>query len=158
MRFQVKLWLEAARDIVLSPITLGAAAIDFLLARQQPPRYSARCCNSGGAARTGSIVAMVDKCVKGENVDARLHQIERVVSRSRSGQRRARIERWRNATCAARRVRDRPKRHHRRARRGDDSAPTATATALTSRRGLRQSTIPSRLRSSLRRNSSMMRR
>jgi transcription termination factor NusB len=36
---QVKLLLDALRDVVLSPLTLAAAAIDLALSRWQSPRY-----------------------------------------------------------------------------------------------------------------------
>ena len=36
---QLKLLLDALRDLALSPLTLAAAAVDFVLAGHQPPRY-----------------------------------------------------------------------------------------------------------------------
>jgi hypothetical protein len=96
MRFQVKLWLEAARDVVLSPITLAAAALDFVLIRQQTPRYFRQLLKLGRRSEDWiDLWSMVDKGAKGENVDAVLAQIERVVRDPRVGARRARrLMRW----------------------------------------------------------------
>jgi hypothetical protein len=96
MRFQVKLWLEAARDVVLSPITLAAAALDFVLIRQQTPRYFRELLKLGRRSEDWiDLWSMVDKGAKGENVDAVLAQIERVVRDPRVGARRARrLMRW----------------------------------------------------------------
>ncbi|KIG16177.1 hypothetical protein DB30_04895 [Enhygromyxa salina] len=37
--FQVKLLLEGFKDIVLGPLSLGAALLDFIAAKQAPDRY-----------------------------------------------------------------------------------------------------------------------
>ena len=39
LRFQVKLLVDAARDLVLVPLALGAAALDLVLSKRQTPRY-----------------------------------------------------------------------------------------------------------------------
>src|SRR5688572_26301648 len=92
LRFQLKLWLEALRDVVMSPITLAAAALDFLLAKQQPPRYFRALLLLGRRSEDWiDLWAMVDSGAKGENVDAVLARIEQVVRDPRSGARRARV-------------------------------------------------------------------
>ncbi|PRQ06279.1 hypothetical protein [Enhygromyxa salina] len=37
--FQIKLLLEGFKDLVLGPLSLGAAVLDFLLAKKAPDRY-----------------------------------------------------------------------------------------------------------------------
>ena len=37
--FQLKLWFEAGRDLVLIPLTLIAAVFDLALSKQQAPRF-----------------------------------------------------------------------------------------------------------------------
>lgn len=39
LRFQVKLLVDAARDLVLVQLALAAAALDLALSKRQPPRY-----------------------------------------------------------------------------------------------------------------------
>lgn len=39
LRFQVKLLVEAARDLVLVPLVFVAALLDLVLSRKQPPRF-----------------------------------------------------------------------------------------------------------------------
>lgn len=105
LRFQVKLWLEALRDVVLSPITLGAAALDFVLIRQQKPRYFRALLTLGRRSEDWiDLWSMVDAGAKGENVDALLAQIERAVRDPRSGGRRARVLlRWAERNLARQR-------------------------------------------------------
>jgi hypothetical protein len=92
LRFQVKLWLEALRDVVLSPVTLGAAALDLMLLKRQPPRYFRALLALGRRSEDWiDLWSMVDAGAKGENVDALLAQIERVVRDPRVGARRARM-------------------------------------------------------------------
>jgi hypothetical protein len=92
LRFQLKLWLEAARDVVLSPITLAAAVLDFLLLKQQPPRYFRALLMLGRKSEDWiDLWGLVDRGAKGENVDAVLARIEQVVRDPRSGARRARV-------------------------------------------------------------------
>jgi hypothetical protein len=92
LRFQLKLWLEALRDLVLSPVTLAAAALDFLLLKQQPPRYFRALLTLGRRSEDWiDLWSMVDRGAKGESVDALLAQIEHAVRDPRSGTRRARV-------------------------------------------------------------------
>ncbi len=95
---QFKLLLDALRDLALSPLTLAAAALDFLLAGRQPPRYFHAVLKLGErsdewidlwAAARGARAA--DR----ENVDAMLARIEEVISDPKTGARRARVlKRW----------------------------------------------------------------
>jgi hypothetical protein len=105
LRFQLKLWLEALRDVVLSPITLAAAGIDFLLLKQQSPRYFRALLTLGRKSEDWiDLWAMVDSGAKGENVDAVLARIEQVVRDPRSGARRARVLlRWAERNLARQR-------------------------------------------------------
>jgi hypothetical protein len=94
----VKLLLEALRDVVLSPITLGAAALDLLLSRRQAPRYFHQVMrvaersdrwidpwSSGREARDADHA----------NVDQLLQRVEEMVNDPQVGARRARIlRRW----------------------------------------------------------------
>lgn len=96
IRFQVKLWLEAARDLVLSPITLGAAVLDFVMIKQQPPRYFRQLLELGRRSEDWiDLWSMVDQGAKGEKVDALLSQVERVVRDPRVGAHQAKLlMRW----------------------------------------------------------------
>lgn len=95
---QLKLLLGAARDLALTPVTLVAAAVDFVLAGRQPPRYFAWILRLGersdhwidlwSAARDGEMEPR-------ENVDALLARVEQVVRDPGTGARRARVlKRW----------------------------------------------------------------
>lgn len=107
---QVKLLLDALRDIALSPLTLGAAAIDFVLAGRQPPRFLLAVLRLGQrsddwidlwAAMRGA--GSTDR----HNVDSLLASVESVVTDPKSGARRARVlKRWaeRELSRARRRV------------------------------------------------------
>lgn len=108
LRFQLKLWLEALRDVVLSPITLAAAAFDFLLLKQQPPRYFRALLRLGRKSEDWiDLWAMVDSGAQGENVDALLARIEQVLRDPRSGARRARVlVRWAERNLARQRKAD----------------------------------------------------
>lgn len=107
---QVKLLLDALRDVALSPVTLGAAAIDFALAGRQPPRFLHAVLRLGQrsddwidlwAAMRGA--GSTDR----HNVDSLLASVERVVTDPKAGARRARVlRRWaeRELSRARRRV------------------------------------------------------
>lgn len=108
LKLQSKLWIEAARDLLLSPVTLLAALLDFVLARRQPPRYFRQTLEFGhrsdqwidlwGAARGSGESGAVD------NV---LDSVEAVLRDPQAGARRARVlQRWatRQLTRARRRV------------------------------------------------------
>jgi len=96
--FQLKLLLDALRDIALSPLSLAAAAIDFALAGRQPPRFFHAVLRLGersehwidlwSAARGAGAT---DR----ENVDMLLARVEDVVRDPKVGARQARVlKRW----------------------------------------------------------------
>lgn len=96
--FQLKLVLDALRDLVLSPVALGAAVLDLILAGRQPPRWFKSVLRMGersehwidlwSAARDADAPARA-------NVDALLGHVEQVVSDPKQGARKARIlRRW----------------------------------------------------------------
>ena len=94
--FQIKLWLEALRDVVLIPATLIAAALDLALSRQQKPRYFRDLIEMG--RRSDEWIdpwAKVASEVRPTNADAVLDQIETLLRDPKSGSRRARVlMRW----------------------------------------------------------------
>jgi hypothetical protein len=95
---QVKLLLDALRDIALSPLTLAAAAIDLVRIRRHPPRLFAAVLRIGektdhwidlwsGARHPGTE--------RHENVDTLLERVEEIVRDPQVGARRARVlRRW----------------------------------------------------------------
>ena len=95
---QLKLLLSALRDIALSPITLGAAALDLVLLKVQEPRYFRK------SLRIAEYTDhWIDAWSHGreaeepahENFDALFARVEEVVRDPQSGARRARIlNRW----------------------------------------------------------------
>ena len=96
-RFQIKLWLEAARDLVLSPLTLVAAAIDLAFAKKQPPRYFRQLVTLGRRSDDWLDLWAAAKPpgARAENVDALLLQVEHVIRDPKAGGRRARaLMRW----------------------------------------------------------------
>ena len=95
---QFKLLLGAARDLALTPISLAAAAIDFVRAGHEPPRWLPWVLRLGERSDH-----WIDLWAAGrhpgeaprENVDALLARVEEVVRDPQSGARRARIlKRW----------------------------------------------------------------
>ena len=80
--FQLKLLLDAARDLVLSPVSLAAALLDFVLSRHQAPRYFPAVLRLGERSE-----AWIDLWSAGRdaqspermNVDAVLSHVEAVV-------------------------------------------------------------------------------
>ncbi len=109
LRFQLKLVLEALRDIVLSPVALAAAMLDFAMMSRQPPRYF-RAMRALGR-RTDDWIdlwAVADDVPgnKPENVDALLARVEEVVRDPRVGAHRARVlMRWAESQMARQRRR-----------------------------------------------------
>lgn len=91
--FQLKLALEAARDIALIPVTLVAAALDLLLMKKQSPQYFRTMLVLGRRSDDWiDLWATADTAdARPANVDALLAQIEQVVRDPRSGQRKARV-------------------------------------------------------------------
>ncbi len=107
---QLKLLLDAARDLVLSPITLAAAAIDFVLGSGGPPRLF------NAALRLGQrsdewidlwAAARGPEATDHANVDLLMARLEEAVRDPKTGARRARVlKRWaeREVARARRRV------------------------------------------------------
>ncbi len=95
-RFQLKLLLEAARDLVLIPLSLAAACWDLALSSRQTPRFFRRVIDLG--RRSDDYIDLWGKDDAGkpvENVDAVMARVERLLRDPRSGPRQARaLRRW----------------------------------------------------------------
>jgi len=95
---QVKLLLGAARDLALSPLTLGAALLDLVLLKSHEPRFFRAVLRIG--ERTEDWIdlwsgARHPDSPPRENVDALLARVEEVVRDPQTGARRARVlKRW----------------------------------------------------------------
>ena len=95
---QLKLLLDAVRDLVLSPVTLVAAAIDLVLGQSGPPRLF------NAALRLGQrsddwidlwAAARGPDATDHANVDRLMARLEEAVRDPKTGARRARIlRRW----------------------------------------------------------------
>lgn len=96
--FQFKLVLDTLRDLVLSPLSLAAALIDFLLSGYQPPRYFYAVLRLGERSEEWIDLWSAGRDARSRehmNVDALLAHVETVVSDPKSGARRARVlKRW----------------------------------------------------------------
>jgi hypothetical protein len=95
---QVKLLLGAARDLALTPVTLTAAAIDFVLAGRQPPRFFYFIMRLGERSEhwidTWSAARGEHEPPR-ENVESLLARVEEVVRDPKVGAYRARVlKRW----------------------------------------------------------------
>lgn len=109
LSFQLKLLLEALRDVVLSPVALAAAMLDFIMMSRQPPRYF-RAMRALGRRSDDwiDLWETADDAVgaRPETVDAVLSQIETVVRDPRAGAHRARVlMRWAESQMARQRRR-----------------------------------------------------
>lgn len=95
---QLKLLLDAVRDVALSPLTLAAATLDFLLAGRLPPRYFHAVLRLGERSDEWIDLWAATRGARStdrENVDAMLARIEEVISDPKTGARRARVlKRW----------------------------------------------------------------
>ncbi len=111
---QLKLLLGAGRDLLLSPLTLGAALIDLALLKRQEPRMLKTVLRFGERADDWIDVwsGARDEAEPGrENVDRLMARVENVVRDPQSGARRARVlKRWaeREISRAKRRARIEP--------------------------------------------------
>ena len=94
----IKLLIGAGRDLVLTPIVLAAAAVDFVLLGRQPPRFFRRLLRFGQRSDE-----WIDTWSHGrepheaprENVEALLARVEGVVRDPSEGARHARVlKRW----------------------------------------------------------------
>ena len=94
----VKLLIGAGRDIVLTPVVLAAAALDFVLIKSQPPRFFRRLLRFGQWSDewidTWSYGRDAHEAPR-ENVEALLARVEDVVRDPKQGTRHARVlKRW----------------------------------------------------------------
>ncbi|MEO7936131.1 MAG: hypothetical protein ABIR27_07725 [Dokdonella sp.] len=96
--FQLKLLLDTARDLILSPVSLGAALLDFMLSKYQPPRYFHAVLRFGERSEEWIDLWSAGRSAQSRdrmNVDALLSHVEEVVSDPKAGARRARVlKRW----------------------------------------------------------------
>jgi hypothetical protein len=95
---QLKLLLDALRDLALSPLTLGAAFLDFLLSKKQAPRYFHAVLKFG--ERTDDWIDLWS-AARGRdseakaNVDTLMAHVEEIISDPSVGTRRAKVlKRW----------------------------------------------------------------
>jgi hypothetical protein len=108
--FQLKLMVDALRDLVMSPIALAAAFLDLLLSRQQPPRFFLAMLRLG--RRTEIWIDLWSSRFEGsgpqaQRIDDLLLRIEKTVRDPHSGARRARVlKRWAEMTLARQRRRN----------------------------------------------------
>lgn len=95
---QFKLLLDAARDLLLSPLTLAAAALDLALSRFQPPRYFHAVLRLGQRSEEWIDLWAAVRGARATdrlNVDLLLARVEEVVVDPKLGARRARVlKRW----------------------------------------------------------------
>ncbi|MBK6376276.1 hypothetical protein [Dokdonella sp.] len=96
--FQLKLLLDAARDLVLSPVSLAAALLDFILSKHQPPRYFPAVLRLGERSEAWIDLWSAGRGAQSNehmNVDAVLSHVEAVVRDPKGGAHRARVlKRW----------------------------------------------------------------
>lgn len=104
-RFQLKLWLEAGRDLVLIPVSLVAALIDLVFAKQSPPRLFRQVITVGRRSDDWiDLWGTVDAERKVENVDAVMARVERMLRDPRTSSRQARaLVRWMEMALARQR-------------------------------------------------------
>jgi hypothetical protein len=108
---QLKLLLDAARDLVLSPIVLAAALIDLALLRKQAPRYFHDALRLGKASDEWiDLWAPVERREREpENVDALVQRVETLIRDPATGAHQARVlKRWLEMHLARQRRRPPP--------------------------------------------------
>ena len=94
---QGKLFIDAARDLVLSPIVLAACALDLILIGHQPPRFFHAALRLGKRSDEWiDLWSPVEQRERTpENVDALVERIEALIRDPATGARRARVlKRW----------------------------------------------------------------
>lgn len=95
---QAKLLLGAGRDLVLSPLSLAAAVLDFVLSKHQAPCYFRQVLQLG--ERSDEWIDLWSgahdaPAPQRENVDTLLARVEDVIRDPKTGARRARVlKRW----------------------------------------------------------------
>lgn len=97
--FQFKLLLDALRDIVLSPLALGAAALDLLLIRRQDPRFFRTLLRYAHRSEhwidLWATLAKERYGVEPQSIDGLIAHVESVVRDPRVGPHKARVlRRW----------------------------------------------------------------
>lgn len=98
LRFQIKLLVDAARDLILVPLTLGAAGLDLLFSRQQKPRFFYALLQLG--ERSERLIDLWSVLYERmgpapQNVDQVMDQLEAAIRDPEQGKRRARVlKRW----------------------------------------------------------------
>ncbi|HEX4479226.1 MAG TPA: hypothetical protein VH082_00345 [Rudaea sp.] len=122
---QLKLLLGAARDLVLSPVTLAAAAIDLLRIRHHEPEYFRRAMKAGERSEDWIdlwAAAREPGEPSRESVDLLLSHIEQAVRDPKTGKRRARVlKRWAERQVGARSAEMLERFKHRRDKKDDNS-------------------------------------
>lgn len=95
-RFQLKLWMETLRDLVLIPVSLLAALGDLAFAQRQTPHLFRRIIAIGRRSDDWiDLWGASDAGQPAENVDAVMARVERLLRDPRSGGRQARaLLRW----------------------------------------------------------------
>ena len=94
---QLKLFIDALRDVALSPVVLAAALLDLLLLRQQAPRFFHDALRLGKRSDEWiDLWAPIERRERApENVDALVDRVEDLIRDPRTGARRARVlKRW----------------------------------------------------------------
>ncbi len=105
--FQLKLLIDALRDLVTSPIALAAALLDLLLIRQQSPRHFRSVLRLGKRSEDWIDLwsSAYDEHTRPENVDAVLDSVQQLLRDPRLGARKARVlRRWAERQMRQRRV------------------------------------------------------
>lgn len=95
--FQVKLLIDALRDVVTSPLALVAAGLDLLMLKWQPPRYFRGVLRLGRRSEDWIDLwsTAYDQHTQPENVDAVLNSVQALLRDPRSGARKAKVlRRW----------------------------------------------------------------
>jgi hypothetical protein len=98
LRFQVKLLVDTARDLILVPLTFAAAGLDLALSRGRQPRYFYALLRFG--ERSEKLIDLWSVLYQRvgpapENVDQVMDQIEAAIRDPEQGKRRARVlKRW----------------------------------------------------------------
>ncbi|MGQ0799048.1 MAG: hypothetical protein ACT4NL_02910 [Pseudomarimonas sp.] len=95
--FQLKLVIDALRDVVTSPLALLAAGLDLVLLKRQPPRYFRAVLQLGRRSEDWIDLwsSTYDQHAQPENVDAVLDSVQALLRDPRAGARKAKVlKRW----------------------------------------------------------------
>ncbi len=95
--FQLKLLIDALRDVVTSPLALLAAGLDLLLLKWQAPRYFRAVLQLGRRSEDWIDLwsSAYDQHAQPENVDAVLDSVQALLRDPRAGARKAKVlKRW----------------------------------------------------------------